>query len=270
MLSYKTFGEYLKHPLYLESKQAAQKRSNGFCEFVGTGTNGVCKNKATECCHLKYCKWGEFDPPENLIWICKECDLILNVCSTCKLNRLKAAQIKKGSNVCDSCSLESKGRVQQPSPISPIPQFENHRKDMFRFQSQPKNESAQEILTKNDASNVKVDYTNYKDYLKSSEWSNLRYLVLQKRANGQCEEILQTDLSRCTNKAEHAHHIQYYPWNSSTGYNDTPANLVALCSRCHEQRHTCLVCKVPQSVRSNQIKKQIRVCDSCISKIKSL
>ena len=110
-------------------------------------------------------------------------------------------------------------------------------------------------------------YRNYYEYMKSREWQEFRYQVLICRANSLCEEILQDTLTRCTRSAVHVHHTQYYVWTPDKGYQDTTNNLVALCEHCHEQRHTCLICRRPQTIRAPHIKKQTRVCDNCVANL---
>lgn len=107
------------------------------------------------------------------------------------------------------------------------------------------------------------DYLDYQSYLKSKEWSQLRDFVLYKRANGICEEMLPDDGSRCIRSAQHAHHIDYFPFIEHRGYCDTPKNLVALCNHCHEVRHTCVNCKKVSSIRNKHIKLKIHLCDEC-------
>lgn len=113
------------------------------------------------------------------------------------------------------------------------------------------------------------DYHDYASYLKSKEWSQLREFVLYKRANGICEESLPDDGCRCTRPADHAHHIDYYPFLKGLGYCDTPRNLVALCNHCHEVRHTCVNCKRVSTIRCNHIKLKVHLCDACVKQITS-
>jgi len=65
---------------------------------------------------------------------------------------------------------------------------------------------------------------NYKEYLKSEEWKQLRKKAYT-RSKGFCE--------LCGKKAENIHHI-CYPKHYS---NDSLNNLLAVCERCHKLLH---------------------------------
>jgi hypothetical protein len=65
---------------------------------------------------------------------------------------------------------------------------------------------------------------NYREYLSSSAWTELRKLAFS-RANNCCEF--------CGAKAEQAHHVRY----PRQFENDTVHNLVAVCGKCHGLCH---------------------------------
>jgi len=64
---YRTYQEYLKHPIYLAVRKTAIVRSGGVCER--------CKDRAvTEVHHLSYPKWGAFEKDASrLLAICHQC-----------------------------------------------------------------------------------------------------------------------------------------------------------------------------------------------------
>jgi hypothetical protein len=98
-MSYSTYSEYLAHPRFRKSVKAAQERSGGICEFESNGRLR-CRNRATDPHHIKYCKWGEFDPAENLIMLCRECHEEAHRCDKCGNVTLKAQHIKRGVKTC--------------------------------------------------------------------------------------------------------------------------------------------------------------------------
>lgn len=63
---YRTYEEYLKHPMFLFVRDIVLLRARGRCE--------QCRiSPVSEVHHLKYPPWGTFDEPENLIAICHAC-----------------------------------------------------------------------------------------------------------------------------------------------------------------------------------------------------
>jgi hypothetical protein len=95
-MSYSNYAEYLAHPRFRESVNAARERSGGKCE--------QCHRTAfADPHHIRYCQWGEFDPPENLIMLCRECHENAHRCDKCQKVNLKARHIKTGIKVCDFC-----------------------------------------------------------------------------------------------------------------------------------------------------------------------
>lgn len=95
-MSYRNYDEYLSHPDFLRSVGEARRRSEDKCESCGEA-------KQTEPHHLRYCKWGDFDPPENLMMLCRSCHEDAHRCQRCGEIALKAYHIKRGIGVCDSC-----------------------------------------------------------------------------------------------------------------------------------------------------------------------
>lgn len=93
MTKYATYSEYLAHPLFRASVTCARERANGKCEGCG-------RECATEPHHLRYCRWGEFDPPENLKMLCRACHENAHRCSKCGRVTLKAWHIKRGITAC--------------------------------------------------------------------------------------------------------------------------------------------------------------------------
>lgn len=101
MTEYKTYKEYLSHPSFKLSVAIARKRAAGRCEYIDPdnichhypdgkpcGKTGV--NLTPH--HIYYCKWGEFDPPENLLMVCRECHEKAHTCYIC-------GEIVKGKEV---------------------------------------------------------------------------------------------------------------------------------------------------------------------------
>jgi len=95
-MSYDSYEEYLAHPLFLKTVQRARIRAAGACE-------GCLQLLPTEPHHVKYCKWGDFDPPENIKMLCRPCHEDAHRCRRCLNVALKAADIKAGVNVCARC-----------------------------------------------------------------------------------------------------------------------------------------------------------------------
>jgi hypothetical protein len=95
-MSYSNYSEYLAHPMFLASVATARTRSRGNCEQCGT-------SEQTEPHHVRYCPWGEFDPPENLLMLCRVCHEDAHTCRKCGRIALKAREIKLGRDVCLRC-----------------------------------------------------------------------------------------------------------------------------------------------------------------------
>jgi hypothetical protein len=63
---YRTYQEYLQHPRFLKVRAQVFERAAGTCER--------CRERPPrDPHHLRYPPWGEFDVPENLIAICRQC-----------------------------------------------------------------------------------------------------------------------------------------------------------------------------------------------------
>jgi hypothetical protein len=92
-MSYANYGEYLRHPTFLAAVKTAEGRASGACEKCG------CKTKL-EPHHIRYCRWGEFDPPENLLMLCRECHTNEHRCQKCGEVTLKASHIKLNTREC--------------------------------------------------------------------------------------------------------------------------------------------------------------------------
>jgi hypothetical protein len=95
-MSYSNYSEYLRHPRFLESVSVARKRAGKKCEHCGLESK-------TEPHHVAYCRWGDFDPPENLAMLCRSCHELAHTCEHCGEIKLKAAHIKRGVKICDQC-----------------------------------------------------------------------------------------------------------------------------------------------------------------------
>ena len=95
-MNYKSYSEYLAHPKFLESVRISRSRSDGKCENCGSSDK-------TEPHHVRYCHWGEFDPPENLLMLCRPCHEDAHRCEKCRMVALKAFEIKKGASCCREC-----------------------------------------------------------------------------------------------------------------------------------------------------------------------
>lgn len=65
-MTYKTYAEYLRHPLFRAVRAKAIERANGLCELCNA-------RRVTEVHHLKYPPWGTFDVVENLLAVCHQC-----------------------------------------------------------------------------------------------------------------------------------------------------------------------------------------------------
>jgi hypothetical protein len=92
-MRYSRYAEYLKHPIFLAVVETAKERSSGLCEKCG----GKAK---IEPHHIRYCKWGEFDTPENLLMLCRECHANEHRCQRCGRVTLKASHIKLNTKEC--------------------------------------------------------------------------------------------------------------------------------------------------------------------------
>lgn len=67
-MTYRTYQDYLREPVYLAAKRVAMRRAAGLCE---------CGAKATEVHHYRgYPPWGMFDVPGNLKPICHKCHCV--------------------------------------------------------------------------------------------------------------------------------------------------------------------------------------------------
>lgn len=96
MLSYKTYAEYLQLPEFRAVCKTVRERSGGICE--------ICRQReASQPHHVKYCRWGEIDRPENLIDSCYQCHCDAHRCERCSRVCLKAREIKLGLKVCAAC-----------------------------------------------------------------------------------------------------------------------------------------------------------------------
>lgn len=65
-LLYRTYREYLVHPLFLAVRAEAMSRSKGICELCQT-------SQASEVHHRVYPRWGTFDDSNGLIAVCHQC-----------------------------------------------------------------------------------------------------------------------------------------------------------------------------------------------------
>ena len=100
-MSYSTYSEYLRHPVFLQSVAKALDRAGGVCEGCGLEAR-------TEPHHVRYCPWGQFDPPENLKLLCRTCHEDAHRCVDCGRVALKSAHIKAKSQQCDACKAEAR------------------------------------------------------------------------------------------------------------------------------------------------------------------
>lgn len=98
---YQTYAEYLKHPRFREACRLVVERSGGACERCG--------GRAVDFHHVRYCRWGQFDPPDNLLHLCRACHEYAHRCVTCG-GMTKARDIKARSNQCTPCREARNGR----------------------------------------------------------------------------------------------------------------------------------------------------------------
>lgn len=265
MKKFNTIQEFWNHPEMVQNLLFANLRAGGSCENTINQKDRCNKMPLHNECYLtKILPWGEINGVDTILWLCKDCYVERACCKTCK-NKLGIKALKNEVTVCEKCQPSSTATATTMHKDTVISQ--QHAATTFVAPA-----TAQMVITSNPNSNANnlPTYRTYLEYMRSAEWANFRTLVLKNRAGGLCEEILPDTLTRCTRAADHVHHTQYFPWTPDKGYQDTTNNLVALCHHCHEQRHTCLVCKIPSIIRAQHIKKQIRVCDSCIVKIQNL
>lgn len=95
---YKTYTEYLATPEFRSVCGIVATRSGNRCEDCGLG--------AVDFHHVRYCRWGSFDVPENLLHLCRACHENRHRCSRCGSIRLKARHIKSKVNICDQCEQQ--------------------------------------------------------------------------------------------------------------------------------------------------------------------
>jgi len=95
-MSYRSYTEYLSHPRFRQSCEAVKARSRGKCESPGCGRD------AMDFHHVRYCPWGEFDPPGNLVHLCRNCHEEAHRCERCG-SMTKADAIKLGVKLCKRC-----------------------------------------------------------------------------------------------------------------------------------------------------------------------
>lgn len=91
---YTSYKEYLNHPLFRKTCDSVKERSRGYCER--------CSGIAVDFHHIKYCKWGQFDPPENLEHLCRKCHDLAHRCTQCG-GRTASLEIKLGTTLCSTC-----------------------------------------------------------------------------------------------------------------------------------------------------------------------
>ena len=105
---YANYTEYLKHPKFREVCERVRRRSGGRCEGDIVMQHGPhrCGRNAMDFHHVRYCKWGQFDPPENLLHLCRECHEAAHTCQNCG-GILKAEAIKAGRDICYSCYVQA-------------------------------------------------------------------------------------------------------------------------------------------------------------------
>jgi len=92
-MSYSNYSQYLCHPIFLKTVQVAKDRAGVKCEKCSTETK-------TEPHHIRYCKWGQFDPPENILMLCRDCHSKEHTCGRCGKVTLKAFHIKNSIKNC--------------------------------------------------------------------------------------------------------------------------------------------------------------------------
>jgi hypothetical protein len=95
-MSYATYAEYLRHPRFRAVCERVRGRSGGRCETTS------CSCVAVDFHHIRYCRWGDFDEPENLRHLCRKCHELAHKCGSCG-GWLKSDAIKLGSNLCRKC-----------------------------------------------------------------------------------------------------------------------------------------------------------------------
>lgn len=103
-MTYRTYAEYLATPQFTESCRLVRIRSRGRCENEVLEHDGLqrCQNLASDVHHVRYCKWGQFDPPENLLHVCRKCHEELHTCPGC--GRIFGADwIKEKRSICFEC-----------------------------------------------------------------------------------------------------------------------------------------------------------------------
>jgi hypothetical protein len=104
-MSYSTYAQYLAHPRFRAAVAEALRRASGRCEQCQ-------ESRQTEPHHVRYCAWGQFDPPENLLMLCRSCHEDAHRCVVCGLVRLKAKQIKQNKTTCERCEpVDTQSRI---------------------------------------------------------------------------------------------------------------------------------------------------------------
>lgn len=93
-MSYANYAEYLVHPQFRAVCAVVRKRSGGKCE--------TCGEAARDFHHVRYCKWGDFDTPDNLRHLCRKCHELAHECPRCG-GMMKARDIKRGGTSCGTC-----------------------------------------------------------------------------------------------------------------------------------------------------------------------
>jgi len=104
MTKYSTYAEYLQTPEFKAVKAIVMRRSGGRCENTKMPQGGPerCNRDAVDPHHTDYCKWGDFDPPENLLAVCRECHESLHKCESCGC-WIGAREIKAKRTTCFNC-----------------------------------------------------------------------------------------------------------------------------------------------------------------------
>lgn len=108
-MTYTTYAEYLQTPQFRAVRSKVMNRANKMCEadVMHHDGPGRCGKPATEVHHIRYCKWGEYDTPSNLIAVCHECHEDAHRCDTCGQVVLKAEHIKSGQTTCFNCYVDN-------------------------------------------------------------------------------------------------------------------------------------------------------------------
>jgi len=101
MTRYRTYDEYLKTPEFRAVRAQVMLRSGGQCENCPDGVER-CDRSAVDPHHVAYCQWGDFDPPDHLLAVCRECHEALHTCEDCG-GMFGAETIKAGRTVCFDC-----------------------------------------------------------------------------------------------------------------------------------------------------------------------